>query len=303
MIAEVDTEAEALRNPLGEVGTPSGNGLATSSRAELADGVAYTEALSGLVATLGEVQPLSRRSVQAQLDRMWDLLRIKPYGPEALSTRMPILMLRLGLDQDCWEFMNCWYRHWTDTVNWRSVPEFPPVSPMADVFERCRYIWERKVRVSYTSGLSYMATTTLLKIRLLIDIRAICASFDVLILRFPREITDRIRDFIPSATLADKHLTRAESDKLQPLIRELEHQVKELYKEVQRINPHFWPELVRRSASRTKVPSNWEKEDRVTSRVDTQGSAATMRAAMYNTFGAWIESPLAIDYIRQMRRE
>ncbi|KAI1395490.1 hypothetical protein F4819DRAFT_478315 [Hypoxylon fuscum] len=159
-----------------------------------------------LVEALLEVQ--TPDAVQAALDHLMKMFRIRRNDNMGIQSLIPAVMLRLGKDQECYDFVK--WHHTCDpdgTYDW-SDPDLPYLDVKdADVIE------------------------PLLKFRLLLDLQY---------------LEDK-PGTVPMKTLSSVTLTRLDIILLcqhyTPRIRELKRQLLELYNCVNESNRFFWPML------------------------------------------------------------
>lgn len=177
-----------------------------------------------LVEALLEVQ--TPDAVQAALDHLMKMFRIRRNDNMGIQSLIPAVMLRLGKDQECYDFVK--WHHTCDpdgTYDW-SDPDLPYLDVKdADVIEPC------DVFISGSRDLGQLAALTLLKFRLLLDLQY---------------LEDK-PGTVPMKTLSSVTLTRLDIILLcqhyTPRIRELKRQLLELYNCVNESNRFFWPML------------------------------------------------------------
>ena len=145
---------------------------------------------------------------------------------------IPTLYLRLGRDQECYDFLKWWATAAkASKYNWgaTSLPYLDVKD--ADVFELSDIFVRRH------ADLSHNVAVTLIKTRLLLDVKSL-QSAAVLGEKVPQEIVDRIRaQPVSSVVLQNKEIMLSKDRS--SLITELEEQIDELYSFMDTSNPHF----------------------------------------------------------------
>jgi hypothetical protein len=122
-------------------------------------------------------------AVQAALDHSLDLMRLGPKDNMGVRNHVPALLLRLGQDQECYDFVKWWntnghdYRYIRDDdrlphEKLRNEDVFEPV----DFLNHIRSHGDGTARVDNCmvpsfSDISHLVAVTLLKIRLLLDLQ------------------------------------------------------------------------------------------------------------------------------------
>jgi hypothetical protein len=91
-------------------------------------------------------------------------------------------------------------------------------------------------------GLSHGVVVVLIKIRLLVDLRAI---YQLVIVheKLPPELVDNVHDQLVSNIIA-ANKDAVKSQDLSPEIKNVESQANELYRYIAKANKHFWPALL-----------------------------------------------------------
>ncbi|KAH8777327.1 hypothetical protein F5883DRAFT_695644 [Diaporthe sp. PMI_573] len=172
----------------------------------------YMRARYGFVEIMLENFPCHQATVQAAVDHIMDMLRLNRSDNMGLRNLVPALMLRLGRDQDAYNFVKWWATcdphgdyDWGDT-------ELPHLDTRdADAFEEPEW-WTRRFL-----DLSHASTVMLIKLRLLFRLRDLQNTARALqAFTLPREIVDqRVRN-----------------------------QIWALYSAVEAANANFWPLLL-----------------------------------------------------------
>jgi hypothetical protein len=136
--------------------------------------------------------------------------------------------------------------------------------------------------------ISHGASITLIKIRLLIDLKALQNSA-LIGDKIPQEILDKIRSRLVSTTIVAKNRDIMESKDQTALIEKVEKQIKEMYTAVKLANQYFWPAVLRPGNNLTGPPQAYSR-----------GSREHMRLALGFCYESWAENPEAMDVIREL---
>jgi hypothetical protein len=222
-------------------------------------------------------------AVDAALQHLMDMLRLCRSDNMGLRNLVPALLLRLGKDQECYDFIK-WQAitQKTPDYDWgdMSLP-FLDVKD-ADVFEPVDVILGRYF------ALSQNVSVALLKIRLLLDVRAASQPSTAMGEQLRQETLDSNPGQLVSAIFAknkDIMATKAQA----ALIEKLESQVKELYTAIKSTNKHFWPALLQPGAHLTARPEAY-----------SEGSLEEMQIFLQYNYDSWVETPGAIDVVRDL---
>ncbi|PVH85214.1 hypothetical protein DL98DRAFT_546245 [Cadophora sp. DSE1049] len=213
----------------------------------------------------------SKAAVQAALDHVLDLLRLCRSDNERVRSIAPALYLCLGKDQGCYDLLN------GDTDKpYLDVKD-------ADTFEEVWFV------ASKFTDLSFAGAATLLKIRLLLDLKALQNS-SLIGKKFPQELLDQIRGQLVSTIVANNK-DIMDSEDQGPLIKKLEDQVKQMHGMVGESNKHFWPALL--------IP---EKHLTATLSMYSHGTVPHMQLCLQQSYDSWAETPGAIDMVRKLEK-
>jgi hypothetical protein len=195
---------------------------------------------------------------------------------------IPALYLRLGRDQECYDFLKWWATaadasdyDWGDpTLPYLDVKD-------ADVFEPVD-IFVRK-----WADLSHTVAIILLKIRLLLDVKALQNSA-VLRNKIPRDIVNIRSQLVSSVVSGNKEIMVSKDQS--ELIKTLEDQVQKLYIKVDESNQYFWAALLSPGKNLTARPE-----------YSSAGSKSEMQLKLGYNYLSWTETPGAIDMIRELK--
>jgi hypothetical protein len=144
---------------------------------------------------------------------------------------------------------------------------------------------------SEDSNFSHNAAIILLKIRLLLDVRALQTS-SVIGHKVPQEILDGVHRQLVSCSVVAENRSIMNATNQTPLIQTQETQVKVLYTAIKNMNRPFWRALL-----------NPEKHWRARPEAYCHGSMAQPQLVLHCNLDAWAETPGAVDVIRDIMRQ
>lgn len=224
-------------------------------------------------------------AVKAAHDHAMDCLRLCRSDNMGVRNMVPALKLRLGRDQECYDFIK-WHAttgqeakyDWSDLKN--------PFLDLKgeDVFENLPpNVTQRFASLLHTVAL------TLLKLRLKLDLRSLQQS-SVTGTKLPQEIMDNIREQLVGEIVSGRKDIMDATD-LTPLDQMLDKQIQALIEGVKSQNPRFWNGLLR-------------PEGHLTAHIEaySPGSVQEMQLALQLSFDSWIETPGAMDLLREFLR-
>lgn len=105
------------------------------------------------------------------------------------------------------------------------------------------------------------------------------------------EILDAIRAQLLNGLPIADHSDLKNVSQQMGMIRKLQGQIKILYRAVVNQNENFWPALLEPGTHLTARPESF-----------TQGSLEQMQITLMYSYAAWVETPGAIDVIRDLMR-
>lgn len=214
-------------------------------------------------------------AVEKALDHFTDMLRLCRSDNMGVRDIIPGLLLRLGREQECYDFLKWWATvddedHYNGRYGW-SDPTLPYLDIRdADVFE--------PVSNCHCVSLSHLVMLTLLKLRLYLDFEAYgsTSDFGFGFDDFPTEPDRPVGRLVQSKmrTFSPQMVARAVS-----ALKEQYHQLCVL---VNNVNPYFWDALVD-EAEEASIPPFY-----------TRGSKEEAGLALHQCKRAWQESEDAI---------
>ena len=244
----------------------------------------YMRARYALVEAARKVK--THDAVQAQYDNLMDLLRLCRGDNMGVRFMLPAVMLRLDKDQECYDFVKWWHKvNQQSDYDWGNT-DLPYLDiKNADSLEPVKHICGK------FPDLSHVVAITLLKVKLLLDLRMLRDS-DVLGSKVPREILDRIQSQIPRSPIIAGDKNILECRNYTTVIDELTAQVHTLYKLVKKTNTHFWPSLMSPGEHLTARPGAY-----------SAGTIQEMRIFLQYWYDSWAETAGALDLIKAKMEE
>jgi hypothetical protein len=231
----------------------------------------YMQARYSLVEALLKVNTV--QAVTAALDHSMDMLRLNRMDNQNMKSIVPSLYLRLRRDQDCYDFLK-WWATTGQSPDYKG-PQFnlkdqDALEPVIDFLKA--FI-----------PLSHVVSLTLLKARMLIDIRDISirsrASGPQGPQRFASSITESKLD----------HFTSGRPEVLCDWLRRL---VMNLYIAISCANEHFWPALLNPGNNLTTKPNGYMRS-----------TPEEMQVTLQECYNAWSETPGAFAIIEEMSKD
>jgi hypothetical protein len=222
-------------------------------------------------------------AITSSLHHLLNMLRLCRIDPSGARDLVPALYLRLGRDQEAYDFCKWWATTGHDVDHYWGDLSMPYLDTRdADVFEGVDLF------TSPPGYLPHLVTITLLKIRLLIDLQTLQRAKKTAGPHVPREILDIIHQHCAfSAVTSTTRILERENQA--PHIARLRVQVKDLYTAVQVANIYFWPAMVEPGDHLIVRPTSYGSGD--------QGQ---MEVVLQHTYNAWAETPGAIGVIEEM---
>ena len=240
----MEAEAEWLRNHRVGLGTHAGNFFEHFYGYfwEILETRDYMRARYAVVKTLGKIEPPTCASVQAMYDHAMAMLHLSYSDNMGVRDVVPGLMLRLGYDQECYDFVKWWV---TTGAHGPSGYEDDAKRFLdihgANVFESNDWLMTR----GFLSA-SHLMAIILLKIRFALDMRRLRDTAETVKARLPVEIVDHIRAYVPlSPTVAqDRSFTQARPEHLKDRLRDVETDIQALCVVVTSANRYLWSEFL-----------------------------------------------------------
>ncbi|PLN76983.1 hypothetical protein BDW42DRAFT_188309 [Aspergillus taichungensis] len=196
------------------------------------------------------------------LDHGMEMLRLCRSDNVGVRGLIQTMMLQLGKDQECYDFIKWWAVTAKDLqYDFRDL-NLPYLDiKNAEVFEP-------------------MLALMLLKIKLLLDLTAVNFSAATVGARVPQEILDQIEGFVPRSPIIAERRELVNGDWQKHQIRTLKTQIDELYWEIHRINKWMWFAL--------RVPEHFYDD---LPRDFSPGSMQKMKNTLSWSFNSWLMVP------------
>lgn len=300
--AALEREEQTLRSYKGDVFTPPKPFETNAGRFwRFPAAQPYLKARLALVKAL--LKNESREAIETALSHsrgMLDLARLDRINVRCL---MPTMYLRLGRDQECYDFIKWWYFAMQDCRN-----GFEPTTPYLtmkgeDVFEPIVFhLVEREVMVP---DLNHMVSLMLVKIRALLDLRELRTLLeDDLIGHVVSDhgslpdVFSYFRTQLSVSSIIAHHeaLDQLATDPevLEASIWNLEAQVSELYAMVVKVREHLWCKFI--------SPIDGRNQDFLTLNPAEMACKGCGEAAevLQNTYLSWAETPGALAMITDL---
>ena len=208
-------------------------------------------------------------AVKSALEHLTDMLRLNRSDNLGLRDIVPNLLLRLGREQECYDFLKWWARVANDSYDFSNVT-LPYLDICnANAFEPLDKLSPRGL------SLSQLASLTLLKLRMYLDLSVFKGEFAI---RTPDPVIDR-----PVGRLVRGKMRSLSEARFEKTLDAVQGQYLALCQMVHDANPHFWGDLVDETDGTHAPPS-----------VYSRGSTEEAKLALYWGRRAWHESEDAI---------
>jgi hypothetical protein len=233
-------------------------------------------------------------SVKTALDHTMEILRLCRSDNMGVRNLAPHMMLRLGRDQDCYDFVKWWENcDPNGTYDWGDLTLPYLDEKNADVYESVDYLCGKYTHVSH------LIAVALLKIRLLKSLENYQASAIIHEIKLdpkhtngkeqlPSEIVNQIRAEVLGGVMIGSLKGREPAG----MIEELKAQILQLYKAVHKTNKHFWLALLK--------PRNHLK---ATPEAYSDGGVEEMQVNLRHSYDAWAETSGAIAFIEGLSKK
>ena len=242
----------------------------------------YMRARFVLVESLLKVKTYA--AVEAAHGHCMDILRLCSSDNMGIRDKVPALKLRLGKDQECYDFCKWWA-----TTNGEGQCDWGNMSyPYLDVKDADAFESPQKFFIKQFGHLHHCVAITLLKIKLLVDVREL-QNASVIGNKVPQEILDGVRSQLVSGSIVSEKKNVMNAQDQSALIVNLEVQIEELHETIDCMNRYFWPALLDPEEHLITQPESY-----------SHGSFEEMQIVLQQTYDAWTETPGALDMIRQL---
>ncbi|KAI8947341.1 hypothetical protein F4801DRAFT_515371 [Xylaria longipes] len=242
----------------------------------------YMRARFGLVRPLILLATLD--GVEEGLEHMRDMMILCRSDNMGFRTMAPAIMLRLDLDQECYDFIKWWATcdpdgryDWGDvTLPYLDIRE-------ADVLEDPGFLLGKHPE------LNFLVALLLLKLKLLVDIRNLKITRKVLAQRLPFELQDQIERDVVRSPLSAK-LQRETPESLSKAELKLINHARQLGAAILETNGDFMFVLFEPDEALTDTPESY-----------SSGSWEEMVIAMQNSYATWWETEGVLELLKDAR--
>ncbi|KAF5667331.1 hypothetical protein FHETE_6034 [Fusarium heterosporum] len=218
-------------------------------------------------------------AVELALHHSLDMLRLCRGDNLGVRSSVPALYLRLGRDQEAYDFIK-WYAVKRDpNYNWHDESQ-----PFLDLHDQNAF--EPIIEKPHHYDLSHVVALTLIKIRLMNDLEGLQKFLQ----SKPNATGEARYDYLQEEAMSDILLKRADIvalDNYEELIAELQRQALQLYKIVKESNAHFWPGIENPTLYAYDVPT-----------IYSFGTREEAVLAFRHSWYSWSETEPAIQVIR-----
>lgn len=220
-------------------------------------------------------------AAEVALNESPEMLRLCRGDNMGVRSQVPALYLRLGRDQDAYDFIK-WYGVKGDSsYDWRDMS-----LPYLDL--KGEDAFEPVLENPNCHDVGFTVALTLIKIRLLKDLE----SLQKFKQRKSKATGEEVYDYLQEEAMSDVLLNRGDiagQDSYKGTIADLRGQILKLYKMVKEQNAHFWPGVMNPSLYAYDVPKGY-----------TMGSREEAVLVFRNSWYSWAETEPAISYIREI---
>jgi hypothetical protein len=223
----------------------------------------------------------TRLAVESGLGHILEITKNAKSSMLGVADFAPASFLRLGRDQEAYDFMKWWITT-PDTIM------RPPMQPYTAVKNQ-GILEPAAVFMGKCPSMAFMATLTLLKLRLLMDLQSLQRSKKNMSAKLPQELVDEIRRNMVSSAIGRELIER---DDHQEDIARMKADVKVMYEAVMASNMQFWPAVLHSGDNLTAEAEGWY-----------YGNKEEMQFALQFTYRAWVETPGAIEAIEVLSKE
>lgn len=223
-------------------------------------------------------------AVQTSLDHLMDMLRLCRSDNMGVRIIVPALYLRLGRDQECYDFLKWWAR--PDNTDWDDMGAPYLDVKGADVLEPPDASWTGRFM-----DLGHSVCVTLIKVRVLLDLQHMQNATRAFQGSMPRELIDEVRgqERVSSVVASRQDIVQASAERTAELVQLVKNQIKILFDAVSRVSPTFWSLLL----DPTSVPSSRPMSF-------SPGSKEEAFLTFSYNYGSWKETPGSIEVIKAL---
>ncbi|KAI1429068.1 hypothetical protein F5Y12DRAFT_729456 [Xylaria sp. FL1777] len=224
-------------------------------------------------------------SVDEGLEHLRDMLRLCRSDNMGVRHIVPAVMLRLDLDQECYDFMKWWATCDEDgTYNWGDT-----TLPYLDLRE-ANALEDPEFLLGEYAELNYVVALLLLKLKLLIDVRGLKVARKIFTQHhLPFELQDQIEQYVVRSPLSIK-IQKESTKSLYKTEKKLLRQIRSLGTALMEINHNFLYSLFEPEEALSNEPTSYSR-----------GSWEEMALAMQNAYSTWWETEGVLDLLKDAR--
>ncbi|OAQ58396.1 zinc finger domain-containing protein [Pochonia chlamydosporia 170] len=229
--------------------------------------------------------------VQMALDHLLDMMRLCRGDNMGVRQLIPALYIRLGRDQDAYDFMK-WYATTGEEPQYDRGDMDQPFLDVkdADALEAPAKRWTKTTFLD----LSHAVALVLIKIRVLLDLQAIQNARIALRGAIPQEIIEIIRGQLVSCIVGSRHdILLARPEETAQLAETIKSQIREVYGAIETYNSHFWELLVKDPDAGVLQRPNGPY---------THRSKEEALLVIGYSYASWYETPGAVDVLRSLSK-
>ncbi|KAI5459221.1 hypothetical protein BGZ63DRAFT_415858 [Mariannaea sp. PMI_226] len=226
--------------------------------------------------------------VQMVLDHFLDMVRLSRDDNMGIRNMIPALFVRLGKDQEAYDFIK-WYETSRNEYgdDWSNLKRPFLDVRNANVFESHDSTWSE----APLPALSHAVTVILLKLRILLDLKALQNTSRSLHGTLPPELIELIRgQLVGSVVSSHPGVLWGSSQDTTNRIKEIMNQIKDLYTSIKNYNPYFWPCLLDTPAVTIAARPS----------VFLPRSLEEAFLVLNYNYASWVETPGAIEMVRTL---
>ncbi|KAI1087484.1 hypothetical protein F5B19DRAFT_64889 [Rostrohypoxylon terebratum] len=224
-------------------------------------------------------------ALEIALEHSLEMLQLNRADNQGVRFHVPALYLRLGRDQEAYDFVKWWTTGAGPNYNWMDMDAPYLNLHDQDIFEPIEGIAKE------LGELHELVHLTNIKVRLSLDIEVLAKEFDKPGKR--NASYEEKMEFVHEHAATDilyKRRDIVERTEWSDILESLRSQIKVLYKYVKTNNRHYWPAL--------RSPDRWAAAP-IT--IYTWGSREEVNLVFRNTWYSWSECPAALGVVREMR--
>lgn len=226
------------------------------------------------------------KPLKIQLQHVTELMWRCKWEYRDIRWAAPGIMLRLGKDQYCYDFIKRWSRGVNKLGYAQGYLHYQVRN--GDIFQSPNGICQPHL------NLSLLVSLTLLKIKVLLDLERLEESESCLreCAEFPQELIDMVQQHVPQSPFVNNSRAIVKGGIVRrAMIMKLAPQVRSLLSRVRRKNPHFWPALFNSQQHLQAEVSLGFPPHAVLG-----GSLGEMQLVLRWTYDSWAETPGAIQF-------